>query len=198
MASEAAKKGDGSEAFEINLTPMIDVVFQLIIFFMCAMKFKTLEQKIEAFLPKDRGLAKTPQKIDEKVKITVKITQTEQEGVPHFIMFNEDIRADLGADQRRLPSPPAAGSGKELKDYNARRENFFRTFVQPKIEIIKQKIRDYLKEDPTLPCEIDSGPHVRHEYVIAVLDAFIEVCHEQSIKEPEITFVGEAPPRPGS
>jgi hypothetical protein len=198
MACEAAKKGDGSEAFEINLTPMIDVVFQLIIFFMCAMKFKTLEQKIEAFLPKDRGLAKTPQKIDEKVKITVKITQTEQEGVPHFIMFNEDIRQDLGQGVRRLPSPPSAASGKDLKDYNAKREMHFRTYVQPKIEIIKQKIRDYLKEDPTLPCEIDSGPHVRHEYVIAVLDAFIEVCHEQSIKEPEITFVGEPPPRPGS
>jgi biopolymer transport protein ExbD len=77
MASEAAKKGDGSEAFEINLTPMIDVVFQLIIFFMCAMKFKTLEKKIEAFLPKDRGLAKTPEKIEEKVQIKVIIKQEE-------------------------------------------------------------------------------------------------------------------------
>ena len=42
-----------------NMTPMIDVVFQLLIFFLVNMKFKTLDMKIEAFLPKDRGLAAT-------------------------------------------------------------------------------------------------------------------------------------------
>jgi len=30
-----------------NMTPMIDVVFQLIIVFLCSMKFRTLDQKIE-------------------------------------------------------------------------------------------------------------------------------------------------------
>jgi len=34
-----------------NMTPMIDVVFQLIVMFLCSMKFKTLDQKVEATLP---------------------------------------------------------------------------------------------------------------------------------------------------
>ncbi|MFH1708852.1 MAG: biopolymer transporter ExbD [Planctomycetota bacterium] len=39
----------------MNMTPMIDVVFLLLIFFMCATKFKTLDYRIEANLPKDKG-----------------------------------------------------------------------------------------------------------------------------------------------
>ena len=40
---------------EMNITPMIDVVFQLLIFFMIAAKFKTLEGKLLAYLPKNAG-----------------------------------------------------------------------------------------------------------------------------------------------
>ena len=36
---------------EMNMTPMIDVTFQLIIVFLCSMKFRTLDEKIEAHLP---------------------------------------------------------------------------------------------------------------------------------------------------
>ncbi len=36
------------------MTPMIDVTFLLIIFFLC-IDFKTLEAKLPAYLPKDRG-----------------------------------------------------------------------------------------------------------------------------------------------
>ena len=35
----------------MNMTPMIDVVFQLIVVFLCSMKFRTLDQKVDAFLP---------------------------------------------------------------------------------------------------------------------------------------------------
>ena len=37
-----------NEKIEAQMAPMIDVVFQLLIFFMCAMKFKTLERKVAA------------------------------------------------------------------------------------------------------------------------------------------------------
>lgn len=45
MAQEEAKP---------DMTPMIDVVFLMIIFFIC-IDFKVLESKLDAFLPKDRG-----------------------------------------------------------------------------------------------------------------------------------------------
>ena len=37
---------------ELSLTPMVDVVFLLLIFFMVGMKFKELDRKLEADLPK--------------------------------------------------------------------------------------------------------------------------------------------------
>jgi hypothetical protein len=202
MATDAVRKsGDGNEAFEINLTPMIDVVFQLIIFFMCAMKFKTLERKIEAYLPKDRGLAATPERIDERVNIKVTIKQTESEGVPHFWMFEEDLMGGLGAGVPRLPPRPVAGSAGKVQDdvvrYMAAREQHWRQYIEPKLGAVKQRIEQALRADRTLPCEIDSGPKVRHAYVIAVLDAFLEICAKLDITEPEITFVGTPPPRPG-
>jgi biopolymer transport protein ExbD len=41
---------------DINMTPMVDCVFQLLIFFMLACRFRTSEEHIKAFLPKNRGL----------------------------------------------------------------------------------------------------------------------------------------------
>ena len=59
-----------------NMTPMIDVVFQLIVVFLCSMKFRTLDQKIEAFLPKDVGMAQTPTSATEvETKVTVKLAR---------------------------------------------------------------------------------------------------------------------------
>lgn len=48
----------------MNMTPMIDVVFQLIVVFLCSMKFRTLDQKIDAFLPeegKENTIPKPPE-----------------------------------------------------------------------------------------------------------------------------------------
>lgn len=38
-----------------DLTPMIDIVFNLLVFFMTATKLRSAEAVIEAYLPKDRG-----------------------------------------------------------------------------------------------------------------------------------------------
>jgi biopolymer transport protein ExbD len=57
-----------------DMTPMLDVVFQLMIFFMCTIKFKTLEGKLTAYLPKDVGVNPTPPTAPlEKVDIVVKV-----------------------------------------------------------------------------------------------------------------------------
>ena len=54
------KASDHIEDTEIDMTPMIDVTFQLIIFFICTIKFKTLEGKLETQLPKDVGVNAAP------------------------------------------------------------------------------------------------------------------------------------------
>ena len=38
-----------------DITPMIDVVFLLLIFFMCTLDFKQLDSKLATYLPKEKG-----------------------------------------------------------------------------------------------------------------------------------------------
>jgi hypothetical protein len=57
-----------------NMTPMIDVVFQLLVFFLVSMKFKTLDMKIEAELPKTVGIDTHPIIREvEPVKLTARL-----------------------------------------------------------------------------------------------------------------------------
>ena len=43
------------EEAEMDMTPMIDIVFQLLIFFLLSAKFISLEGQLSSYLPKDRG-----------------------------------------------------------------------------------------------------------------------------------------------
>ena len=60
------------EETKMEMTPMIDVTFLLLIFFLCTIKFKILEGKIPAYLPKDVGVNTTPiDKQLEKIEIHI-------------------------------------------------------------------------------------------------------------------------------
>ena len=61
-----------SDDTEMNMTPMIDIVFQLIIFFLLSLKFKEIDRRIESMLPKDRGLAPTPTFPEDFLKVKIK------------------------------------------------------------------------------------------------------------------------------
>jgi biopolymer transport protein ExbD len=58
------------EEMKLDMTPMIDVVFLLIIFFLC-IDFKVLEAKLPAYLPKDVGAHSTEVEPQEKLSIRV-------------------------------------------------------------------------------------------------------------------------------
>ena len=64
------RKHQGEE-LKGDMTPMIDVVFQLLIFFMLSIKFKVLEGKLSAFLPKDVGVNTSPAVPKDKVDAVV-------------------------------------------------------------------------------------------------------------------------------
>lgn len=77
MASKAMK--EASEEVKIEMTPMIDVTFLLLIFFLCSIKFKILEGKLQTYLPKDVGVNTTPQqKMLEKIDIRIVRVQTRE------------------------------------------------------------------------------------------------------------------------
>ena len=52
------------EESELDMTPMIDIVFQLLIFFLLSAKFIALEGQLSSYLPKDRGLQAAFSKIE--------------------------------------------------------------------------------------------------------------------------------------
>ena len=58
---------------KLDLTPMIDVTFLLLLFFLCTIRFKTLEGKLSAYLPKEVGVNPTLfvpiEKIDFEVRV---------------------------------------------------------------------------------------------------------------------------------
>lgn len=61
MALKAGAQGDRiKEEVTMDFTPMIDVTFQLLIFFMLTIKFKTLDGKLSTLLPLDVGISPQP------------------------------------------------------------------------------------------------------------------------------------------
>jgi len=66
------KKPRKAEAVEFDLTPMIDVTFQLLIFFIVVMKFKQIEQTQAADLPTDSGFA-MPTDAPQEAIITLRL-----------------------------------------------------------------------------------------------------------------------------
>ena len=94
-----ARKKAEIEPVVMELTPMIDVVFLLLIFFIVTLKFKVLEGKLPTFLPKDVGVNSTP--VDTLLlKLEIYITS---EGVTEGIK-GEQFSMTVVMDGRKVPS----------------------------------------------------------------------------------------------
>lgn len=63
----------GEARIQADMTPMIDVVFQLLIFFLCNLQYRTLEGRIDAFLPKERGAAHGDTTLVTPVEVTLRV-----------------------------------------------------------------------------------------------------------------------------
>ena len=72
MAARDKKRhlDDIQEDAEPNMTPMIDVVFLLIIFFLC-IDFRILEAKLPTYLPPDRGGSPMEQEPRERLRVKI-------------------------------------------------------------------------------------------------------------------------------
>jgi biopolymer transport protein ExbD len=71
MAGQKSKEA-ATEEVEMQMTPMIDVTFLLLIFFLCSIKFKLLDGKLAAYLPRDVGVNATPIDV-ELLKIDIRM-----------------------------------------------------------------------------------------------------------------------------
>ena len=91
------RKSAGVEESKMEFTPMIDVVFLLLIFFLCTIKFRILEGKIPAFLPRTEGV--NPSVIDPQLeRLEVRIDRISPVDVddPDWIWHEDQIRIRVG------------------------------------------------------------------------------------------------------
>lgn len=76
MASENVKN-ICQEEIQIDMTPMIDVTFQLLVFFMCTLQFAQNEGSLDCYLPKDIGVSSAPARKTPEEPVHIKLMKDE-------------------------------------------------------------------------------------------------------------------------
>ncbi len=176
MAMKAAKDFAGENP-EMQMTSLIDISFLLIIFFIC-LPMKTLEGKIQAFLPTDKGINPLPTEPPLALKVTVHIVARKEEPAKY---------------------PPDPPKGKSLTvqqvQVNMPREIKYKIGNDETgdLKVVYEHIkRGYaaIKDTPNAQIlgEIQAGHKVPHKFVVAVLNKFAEAGMQK------VDFFGTAIP----
>lgn len=135
-----------------DMSPMIDIVFNLLIFFLCATKFKTAEGAIDTYLPKDQGLPaqQTQVEIDD-VRITVS-----------WRPDSETATVRLGAKLLTRPGDWDVADSTQSP-------------VWPRLAAALQDLKDGHHGTKPLPVTLDIRPEVPHQYAVSALNEVIRV-----------------------
>jgi biopolymer transport protein ExbD len=162
-------KDIASQESKMEMTPMIDVTFLLLIFFMCTLKFKTLEGKLAAYLPQDVGVNTSDAEPIEKVEIMLQVIE---EGTK-YMPFKPDIQPWDGESKRYV-----YGSDRRIR-YTV---GPMRTFD---LNELGSRIKDMTKVGGKIrPATIDPRKGITYSDVAKVLDVVLTAGFE------EVTFVG--------
>lgn len=68
--------GQGEDGLQLRMTPMIDVVFLLLIFFMCVSKWKQAEGNLSAELPAEGAPTQQPPPVLDLEKIVIRLQRS--------------------------------------------------------------------------------------------------------------------------
>ncbi len=166
------------EKAELAITPMIDVVFLLLIFFLLASRFKSEEGDVKSYLPKDRGQGTSTPTID-LYEVRLKLLWYDDQNRP---TTDKDIgHVVLKVGKETYPIKP-------LEDKVTRKVEAF-----PNWEYLLERIKDFKagykgQGKKGLPVIIDARKQVPWKHVVAALDT----CMEAGIQD--ITFAAPAKP----
>ncbi len=159
------------EETELNMTPMIDIVFQLIIFFLLSLKFKTIDRRIESMLPKDRGLAPTPTFPEDFLKVKIKAFRRDMKDKNKAYTL---LKIDNDANVYKLPQA-WKGRLKETPDRIAQYDKIMRSMKT----VVQRKMREHGGNPEEVKGEIvapaPKGGAVPHGDIIQVLNIFLEL-----------------------
>ena len=160
------------EEFSMEMTPLIDVTFLLLIFFLLTIKFKILEGKLAAYLPKDVGVNTSPAEPKEKVEIRIDVKKEGTKLSPY------------------LDGPYIPGKHERFEFQEGTR--VLEYSIGPKtfkdLDKVQERLKELFKADKERPATIDCREGSVYGDMVPILDAAIEVGYR------DITFVGEYKP----
>lgn len=168
------------EEVDMEMTPMIDVTFLLLIFFMVTLKFKTLEGKLSAYLPKDVGVNTTEAEPIEKVEILVRVRVTGAKLTPDGL----DYLDDTGKSRFIWNRNPALGEVRVLEYSVMNKKTNDLVELGETLKRIHRERERLMPDGKKVPATIDARFGTVYGDVVPILDAAIEAGLT------DITFVG--------
>ena len=99
------KSDPSAKDTDLQMTPIIDVVFQLLIFFLVGTKFRVPEGELEAYLPHTGGPAEQLQEAPEvgEIRITLKVSQGGPNAMPVIEVDNTKAGTRMGSSREENP-----------------------------------------------------------------------------------------------
>jgi len=168
----------GEVKTELSITPMIDVVFLLLIFFLLASRFKATEGDLKAYLPKDKGQGTSTPQID-LYEVRLKLLWYDDQNRPTADEKIGHVVLKVGKEvypERMLEDKVS----KEMEHY-------------PKWDYLLGNLKEWKADyrgtgEKGLPVIIDARKQVPWKHVVAALDT----CMQAGIEN--ITFAAPAKP----
>src|SRR5262245_42051295 len=133
------------ESLGMNMTPMIDIVFQLILFFLFNLRFKSMEYRIETSLPKDRGLAATPQIVQDIPNIKAALVRENAETDQAFTKIKV-------AGGNPIIMPPIKWTRDKAKDMELEKD------LDKRYAAVQARIKELYDANKELKGEIECPP----------------------------------------
>lgn len=157
------------EGSPLEMTSMIDVVFLLLIFFMCTTKFKLPEGSLRSHLPRNRGSSNPDPTVTKGCRITLLNDAGKVRCFADEVMVSDSMEYSMFEEARGMPVGP---SMVQIEDHiRARKENYAGL------------------GDKGLPVIMDFAEDVPYKYVSDVLN----ICHRLGVLDlafaaPEIPY----------
>ncbi len=149
--------GAGGERIELPIS-MIDVVFLLLIFFMCSMQFRPVEQKLEAELPKDEGPERVEDIVVPPAEVRVKICWA-------------NGRSEVIHSPSAAYPDPWPGAKVPLSTAGAHVEVRVNDLRVPDLNALARILRDIGAQSPDMAVVLDARQAVPFRWVIGAMDA---------------------------
>jgi biopolymer transport protein ExbD len=179
--------GGRTDDLDVGMTPMIDIVFQLLVFFLLVLRFKSVEHRIESRLP-EPGRVACPRPLEDRPSIRATLHRVDAEDAARAF-----TRVRLGT-RATVDLPAGPWTGESARDA-ARLDAYARAG-----EALSQAIAG-LRADQGFPADlrgilatpprhVGAGSAVPHGDVVRVLDAFL------AAGVTDVAFEGTALPLP--